>query len=1090
MPILQELRKHPSKKILLLGSGGLSIGQAGEFDYSGTQAARAIQECGFEAIVVNPNIATVQTNPEETHKVYLYPIEPEWIEKIIETEKPAGIMTGFGGQTAINCVLKLEDLGILTKHNVIHLGTCFQGLRDAEDRSLFKEKMHEIGVPVPPSVACCDLEMAVKAANKIGYPVIVRAAFALGGLRSGIAHKEYELIDLVNGALSLSPQVLVEKSLYGWKELEYEVMHDRQGNIITICNMENFDPLGIHTGDSIVVAPSQTLSDAEYQLLRNTSFKVAKALNIVGECNVQYALDPHSEAFYVIEANPRLSRSSALASKATGYPIASLAAKVVLGYSLTELKNPVTGITCALYEPALDYLVVKIPRWDMNKFLGVSRELGTTMKSVGEIMAIGRNFCETLQKAVRMITEDQLGVSRSFLSEIDSELLFKNVSSPTDLRLFYIFEAVRRGYSVDEIHQASHVDKWFLEYLKLIVLSENEIKSAGQLEKVTKLQWQKWKEMGFSDTQIACLAQVTQQNQMDKTDAALYARKLRLEAGVTPHIKKIDTTAAEYPSPSNYFYFTYHAHHDDTYVDDGNNPGALVLGCGSYRVGTSVEFDWCAVACSYQLKRNNWRSILLNCNPETVSTDHNVSTRLYFDEISIERVLDIAEKEKIDGVILSMSGQIGNTLAIPLQKAGINILGHSAQTIDKVEDRAQFSELLDSLDIRQPRWIRASSSHEIKQFMNEVDFPVLVRPSYVLSGAAICVAVDEASLQRSIESAHELSSEFPIVVSEFLENAKEIEYDGVAQNGQIVVGLISEHVENAGVHSGDATVVFPSQRLYASTIRAVNAIARKIALEINLNGPFNLQLLAKSNEVKVIECNARASRSFPFITKTSGINLAKIATDVMIGIQCAPRDLDENSLPYVGVKAAMFSFTRLPGFDPILGVEMYSTGEVGCIGENFNHALHLALEASGLVKRPRRGILVSSGPQREKIRFLRCMTQIAKLNIPIYATPGTARSLREHGFDIVECPWPREGEKDVISLIERNKVDLVINIPKNSEPKELAHDRQIRQTAVQNGVSLLTNMEKTVAYFEAVIHELKYPIKPRSLPRTYNPQVI
>lgn len=1086
-PELESLGRAP--RVLLLGSGGLSIGQAGEFDYSGTQAIKALREEGCEVVVVNPNIATVQTNPEPGLTVYLYPVEPEWVEKVIAAEKPDAIVAGFGGQTALNCLIALHDRGALAEHGVLNLGTPVTTLRMTEDRDDFARKMREIGMPVPPSHAATTLREAERAADQIGYPVIVRAAYALGGLGSGFASNRQELAALVVPALANSPQVLVEKSLKGWKEVEYEVMRDGEGNIITICNMENFDPLGIHTGDSIVVCPSQTLSDDEYQILRNAARKIVEACGIVGECNVQYALDPFGHEFHVIEINARLSRSSALASKASGYPIAYVAAKVVLGHDLLGLKNPVTGITYAYLEPALDYVAIKVPRWDLGKFRGASRKLGSTMKSVGEVMSIGRSFAEAIQKAVRMVTETGQGLGAFRVDgRTDSELAGA-LASPTDMRLYDVVNALRRQWSIEEVHALTAIDKWFLARLREVTDLEKVIEafaasSSAQgpsvdadlvrnaLSGVDEVMWRKWKTAGFADEQIAALVLGTDAaesgTRIQKASHAV--RGLRRHLGVIPVVKKIDTTAGEYPSPSNYLYMSYGGMFDDPLPDDGKTP-IVVLGSGAYRIGTSVEFDWCAVSCSRELQEAGYRSVIINCNPETVSTDYNSSDRLYFEEMTLERLLDIAESEKPMGVVVSMGGQLPNRLALPLAESGIRLLGHSPETIDMAENRSLFSALLDRLGIDQPRWVAATSQVEVDRFIDEVGFPVLVRPSYVLSGAAMRVAYDRDSLDKSLVFAVDISKEHPVVVSEFLVGAREIELDGVAKDGEILTSVVSEHVENAGVHSGDATMVVPAQNLYVETVRRVRAAGRLIAGGLNLNGPFNIQFLARQNHIKVIECNARAARSFPFVSKVIGLNLADVATAVFIGHEPRMYRLAEDDLPHVGVKAPMFSFTRLAGADPVLGVEMVSTGEVGCIGRDFHEALLLSLEAAKC-RRPAKGVLVSAGPEHEKMKFLDCAAYFARMALPIYATEGTATFLEQHGIKATRLAWPGEGADDVLGAIREGKVDLVINIPKNLQRREMSHGARIRQVAVQFGCSLITNMETTEAFAQALA---RYP---------------
>ena len=1082
-PKLANLGRTP--KIVLLGSGGLTIGQAGEFDYSGTQAVKALLECDVKVVIINPNIATVQTNPQPGVKIYLYPVEPHWVERVFETERPDAIVAGFGGQTALNCLVALEDRGALAKWNVLNLGTSVTTLRMTEDRDLFAQKMREIGIPVPASHACDTMEQAATAASDIGFPVIVRAAYALGGLGSGFASNQSELAQLVTTALASSPQVLVEKSLRGWKEVEYEVMRDGEGNTITICNMENFDPLGIHTGDSIVVCPSQSLSDDEYQMLRNGAIKIVEACGIVGECNVQYALSPNSKDFVVIEVNARLSRSSALASKASGYPIAYIAAKVVLGHDLLEIKNPVTGITCAFFEPALDYVTIKVPRWDLAKFKGVSRHLGSTMKSVGEIMAIGRSFPEALQKAVRMVTEMDAGFASFDRSDMSESELMTALREPTDLRLYAVIQAMRQGWDIDRCHNLTAIDKWFLSRVKEIVEGEREIAArfTGQsgndlvafshcIARISREDLRHWKMKGFSDQQIACIASFAMggpSSQSQLSAWASFVREARKKLGITPVMKKIDTTAAEYPSQSNYLYVTYNGSHSDPGLSAPQNiKTALVLGSGSYRIGTSVEFDWCAVSCSRKLQEEGWRAVILNCNPETVSTDYNSSNALYFDEMTLERVLDIIEAENIDGIVASMGGQLPNRLALSLARHGVKLLGHSAESIDMAEDRAKFSALLDRLEIDQPRWIAATSRSEIDQFVERVNFPVLVRPSYVLSGAAMNVAFDRGALDKYLSMAESISPDYPVVVSEFLAGAREIELDGVAKDGQILTAIVSEHIENAGVHSGDATMVVPAQKLYVETVRRIRKAGRLIVEGLKLNGPFNIQFLARHNHIQVIECNARAARSFPFVSKVVGLNLADAATSVMIGNTPRLARINEDDLPHVGVKAALFSFTRLGGVDPILGVEMASTGEVGCIGEDFEAAYLLAME-SAKVFSPKKGILLSAGPEHEKLKFLPWAKKFVEMGIPIYATEGTSGFLSGHGVPVTKVAWPGETSGiDPIELIREKKVDFVVNIPKNLQRQELTRGGQIRLAATRFGCSLVTNMEKMIAYAQAL----------------------
>ena len=1122
MPLWNNLKSsddHAPKKVVLLGSGGLSIGQAGEFDYSGTQALVSLLEEGLEVIVVNPNIATVQTNPRPRTKVYLYPVSAFWVEKIFQIEKPHGIVAGFGGQTALKCLIDLKEQNLLEKYGVQNLGTSPETLQLTEDRDLFAQKMTEIGVPTPPSMACHNLEEAIKAAESIGYPVICRMAYALGGLGSGFAHNRGELISLVEAGLSHSPQVLVEKSLKGWKEVEYEVMRDHEGNGICICNMENFDPLGIHTGDSIVVCPSQTLSDGEYQLLRDCALKVVDALDVKGECNAQFALSPDSMDYYIIEVNARLSRSSALASKASGYPIAFVAAKVVLGYDLLELKNPLTGTTCAFFEPALDYLTLKIPRWDLSKFKGAYRKLDSTMKSVGEIMAIGRSFPETLQKAIRSLIESSLGLSwlRDFMNPED---LLEALSAPTDQRLYRVCQAFRQKISLEDIHRTTQIDLWFLREIQELIICEQEIihyfeknlKPVTQdslehslMQAFTAIStegWKHWKRMGFSDEQLVFLAlQSLKKNHIDLSgvsteDFSLRVREIRKNLSVVPRVKKIDTTSAEYPSPSNYLYTSYLAEFDDEIPEDPR-PHAIIIGGGSYRIGTSVEFDWCAVSCSEQLRKSGWQSVIVNCNPETVSTDYNVSDRLYFEEITLERILDIADHCNSQAVVASMGGQLPNKLALPLAQAGLKLLGHSAHTIDMAEDRSKFSAILDTLGIDQPRWTSARTLEDVDSFIEEVGFPVLVRPSYVLSGAAMKTAYNKESLSRYLSAAEEISTDHPVVLSEFLTGACEIEVDGVAQHGRIIISIVSEHIEHAGIHSGDATTVVPAQNLYVETVRQVKKAVRMIAEKIELHGPFNIQFLARDNHIKVIECNARAARSFPFISKIIGCHLAQIATQVMIGRLTPTSHFSEDELPHVGVKAALFSFTRLRGADPVLGVEMAATGEVGCVAGSFEEATLLALEASK-INPPKKGLLISAGKEKNKLKFISSAKLLTEMGVPLYATEGTAAYLKERGFEVTALPWPdpqektTEGEtkKDVLWAIKSGLVDFVVNLPKNLKKEELTHGARIRQAAVTFNCSLITDMEKATSYIRSLAyhpHFLRDHI-PKPLPHWKNQQ--
>lgn len=1054
------------RQVLLLGSGGLSIGQGGEFDYSGTQAVRSLREEGCEVIVVNPNVATVQTDPQQGVKVYLYPVEPHWVERVIEKEHPWGLVAGFGGQTALNCAMELDRLGVLRRHKVRNLGTPIKTLRMTEDRGLFAAFMRRIGVPVPPSCAVSSSDAARRWCDRLGYPVIVRAAYALGGLGSGFAHNPRQLKTLVTEALSTSPQVLVEKSLVGWREVEYEVMRDISGDAVAICNMENLDPLGIHTGDSVVVAPSQTLDDTEFQRLRDESLKIVRAAGIIGECNVQFALDPTSNRHYVIEVNARLSRSSALASKASGYPIAAVAAKVVLGRRLVNLPNPVTGVTKALYEPAFDYVTVKIPRWDLRKFQGVSSHLGPMMKSVGEVMAVGRTFPEALQKGVRMVSEDTRGLSRPY-SQTTRRSLLKDLREPTDLRLYALMEAFRRGIKLSEVRRLTRIDPWFLRHFESLAAQERLIAGKRSLTHATSEEWRTWKTAGFGDEQIAALRLGPSAAPQAAERLALRVRRLREREGVRPFVKRIDTTAGEYPSITNYLYMSYAASAHDVTPSRGRKT-ALILGAGAYRVGSSVEFDWCAVRASERFRRSGWTSITLNCNPETVSTDFNSSDRLYFEELTLERILDIARFERVAGVVVSMGGQLPNRLALPLAHAGLRLLGHPPTAIDTAEDRQKFSALLDLVDVDQPAWVNAASRAGVDRFVRHVGFPVLIRPSYVLSGAAMSIAHDRRSLERSLAAAANFSDKHPVVVSKFLQGAREIELDGVACRGRIVVSVLAEHVENAGVHSGDATIVIPAQRLYVETVRQVRMAARRIVAALRLHGPFNIQFLALANRIYVIECNARASRSFPFASKVLGTNLADLAARIMLGERPKGRvGAREDDLGHVGVKAALFSFKRLSGSDPVLGVEMASTGEVGCLGRDYDEALLLALESAG-VKPPRRGILVSAGPEAEKLRFLSAVRWATYHRVPLYATDGTARFLQAHGVKARTLAWPGQGAGDVLKAIRGGQVDFVVNVPKNLDPQELTYGREIRRTAIRFGCSLLTDIDIVRDYFQAL----------------------
>lgn len=1079
--ILNFLKSKGNKKqkVILLGSGALSIGQAGEFDYSGSQAVKALQEENLEVIVVNPNIASVQTNKDIDKKVYLYPVTPFWVTKVIEKEKPVGIISSFGGQTALNCVIDLYKSGVLQKYGVEVLGTSVDSLEMSENRDLFAAKMKEINVPIPASKAVSTVKEALKVAKEIGYPVITRSAFALGGLGSGLAENEEKLEQLASAALMSVPQILIEKSLYGWKEIEYEVMRDRQGNCITICNMENFDPMGIHTGDSIVVAPCQTIDNIENNMLRDTAIKIVHNIGVIGECNVQFALSPYTKEFYVIEINARLSRSSALASKATGYPIAYIAAKVVSGFNLLELKNPVTQTTSAFYEPSLDYVTLKVPRWDLTKFTGVSKLLGTQMKSVGEVMAIGRNFCEITQKAIRMVNENDEGLTVGIFKNATKKELEYEIANPTNLRLFAIYEAFKRGYSIDKIADLSKISKWFLEHVKHLADTENELVELIKKSK-TKTVYDTFnnlgkeyirnlKKLGFSDYQLVKFFLTIKEpnkkhTQKDIKKLSLEIRKLRKKLNIVPVVKQIDTTSAEYPTSSNYLYLSYDGTHNDIELTKKNS-GIITLGSGSYRIGSSCEFDWCSVMTSKYFKQKRADSIIINCNPETVSTDFSTSNRLYFEELSFERVLDIVDMEKPKGVIACMGGQNPNNLIPSLNEAKVKILGHSAKTVDMAEDRNKFSALLDKMGIDQPEWIAATSRKEIDEFINRVGYPVLIRPSFVLSGTLMNVAGDEKSLDYFLSLTKDISDDYPVVISKFILDAKEVECDGVAKNGEVIISLVSEHVENAGIHSGDATLVFPPEKLYVKTVNTIKDIVRKIAKGLNLNGPFNIQFIAKDNDVKVIECNSRASRSFPFISKVSGKNLAEISCKVMNNEKISKIMIDESEIPFVGMKASMFSYQRLDGADPVTGVEMGSTGEVGCLGKDFNQAMILSLEATQ-IKKPVKGILVSSGRERDKIKFMEVVENLYKLNVPVYATTGTANYLKSRGYNVHTVNWTEDPK--AIDVIKDGKVDFVINIHKTFDITERKENATIRKAAIKCGCSLLTNMEKVIAYLKAL----------------------
>ena len=1054
--------KDNIQKVLLLGSGALKIGEAGEFDYSGSQALKALKEEGIETILINPNIATVQTSEGVADKIYFLPVTPFFVEKVIQKEKPQGIMLAFGGQTALNCGVELYRSGILEKYNLEVLGTPVQAIMDTEDRELFVEKLDEINVHTIKSHACENIETARKAAKELGYPVIIRAAYALGGLGSGFCDNEEELNKIAEKAFSFSPQVLVEKSLKGWKEIEYEVVRDKYDNCITVCNMENFDPLGIHTGESIVIAPSQTLTNAEYHKLRALSIKIVRHIGIVGECNVQYAFDPYSEDYRVIEVNARLSRSSALASKATGYPLAFVAAKLGLGYGLFELKNSVTKTTSAFFEPALDYVVCKIPRWDLGKFHGVDRELGSSMKSVGEVMAIGRTFEEAIQKGIRMVGLGLHGFVGN--KELKIEDIEGSLSAPTDKRILVIEKAFFDGMSVDRIHELTKIDKWFLYKLEHIFKINKELKACRSINNLDNELLKTAKIYGFTDFQIA--RAIGMEADMDMEKAVLVVRERRKQAGIVPYVKQIDTLAAEYPAQTNYLYLSYSAvAHDVQFENDHRS--VVVLGSGAYRIGSSVEFDWCGVQALNTIRRNGYRSVMINYNPETVSTDYDMCDRLYFDELTFERVMDILDLETPYGVVVSTGGQIPQNLAMRMDQQNIPILGTQAKYIDNAEDREKFSAMLGRIDVDQPEWSALTTMEDIRKFIDKVGFPVLVRPSYVLSGAAMNVCSNDEELERFLKLAANVSKKHPVVVSKFLLHAKEVEMDAVAKDGEIIAYAISEHVEFAGVHSGDATIQFPPQKLYVETVRRIKRISRQIARELHISGPFNIQFLAKENDIKVIECNLRASRSFPFVSKVLKINLIELATRVMLGLPVEKPNKNLFDLDYVGVKASQFSFNRLQNADPVLGVDMVSTGEVGCIGEDSRTALLKSMLSVGL-RIPKKSVLLSTGNGLQKADMLTASQLLAQRGYNIYATKGTSQYLTENGIKNTRVYWPtEEGTPQVIDLLREKKVDMVVNIPRDLSSREITNGYRVRRTAIDLNIPLLTNARLASSFIHA-----------------------
>lgn len=1056
--------KENIKKVLLLGSGALKIGEAGEFDYSGSQALKALKEEGIETILINPNIATVQTSEGVADKIYFLPVTPYFVEKVIAKERPDGVLLSFGGQTALNCGVALYKAGIFEKYETRVLGTPVQAIMDTEDRELFVQKLDEINVKTIKSEAVENIEDARRAAKELGYPVIIRAAYALGGLGSGFCDNEEELNVLAEKAFSFSPQVLVEKSLKGWKEVEYEVVRDRFDNCITVCNMENFDPLGIHTGESIVIAPSQTLTNSEYHKLRELAIRIIRHIGIVGECNVQYAFDPESEDYRVIEVNARLSRSSALASKATGYPLAFVAAKLGLGYGLFDLKNSVTKTTSAFFEPALDYCVCKIPRWDLGKFHGVDRELGSSMKSVGEVMAIGRTFEEAIQKGLRMIGQGMHGFVENKELVIDD--IDKALREPTDKRIFVISKAMRAGYTVDQIHDLTKIDKWFLDKLQNIMQTSKELHEWGnnhtQLSQLPNELLYKAKRQGFSDFQVA--RAIGYKGEME--DAIVDIRNYRKSVGIVPVVKQIDTLAAEYPAQTNYLYLTYSGVANDVHYL-GDHKSIVVLGSGAYRIGSSVEFDWCGVQALNTIRKEGYRSVMINYNPETVSTDYDMCDRLYFDELTFERVMDILDLENPHGVIVSTGGQIPNNLALRLDAQKVNILGTSAKSIDNAEDRDKFSAMLDRIGVDQPEWSALTSMEDINAFIKKVGFPVLVRPSYVLSGAAMNVCSNQEELERFLQLAANVSKKHPVVVSQFIEHAKEVEMDAVAQNGEIVAYAISEHIEFAGVHSGDATIQFPPQKLYVETVRRIKRISRQIAKELNISGPFNIQFLARENDIKVIECNLRASRSFPFVSKVLKINFIELATKVMLGLPVEKPEKNLFDLDYVGIKASQFSFNRLQKADPVLGVDMASTGEVGCIGDDTSCAVLKAMLSVGY-RIPEKNILMSTGTLKQKVDLLQAARALKAKGYNIFATGGSSKFLTENGVENTRVYWPsEEGHPQALEMLHKKEIDMVVNIPRDLTPTELENGYKIRRAAVDLNIPLVTNARLASAFINA-----------------------
>ena len=1051
------------KKVLLLGSGALKIGEAGEFDYSGSQALKALKEEGIETVLINPNIATVQTSEGVADHIYFLPVTPYFVERVIEKERPQGILLAFGGQTALNCGVSLYKSGVLEKYDLTVLGTPVKAIMDTEDRELFVERLDEINVNTIKSHACEDIESARKAASELGYPVIIRAAYALGGLGSGFCDNEEELNRIAEKAFSFSPQVLVEKSLKGWKEIEFEVVRDRFDNCIAVCSMENFDPLGIHTGESIVVAPAQTLTNHEVQKLRELSLRIIRHIGIVGECNIQFAFDTVSEEYRVIEVNARLSRSSALASKATGYPLAFVACKLGLGYGLFDLKNSVTKTTPAFFEPAIDYVVCKMPRWDLGKFRGVDRELGSSMKSVGEVMAIGRTFEEAIQKGLRMIGQGMHGFVEN--KELEIKDIDSALHEPTDKRVLVISKALRQGYSIDQIYELTKIDKWFLYKLQHIRSIDDRLHECKGLEQLDAELLRTAKVYGFTDFQIA--RAIGMEEEMEMEDAVNKVRQYRKRQGITPVVKQIDTLAAEYPAQTNYLYLTYNGvAHDIRFERDGKS--IVVLGSGAYRIGSSVEFDWCGVQALNTIRKEGYRGVMINYNPETVSTDYDMCDRLYFDELTYERVMDIIELETPKGVVISTGGQIPNNLALKLDAQKVPILGTQAKYIDNAEDREKFSAMLGRIGVDQPEWSALTTMEDVNKFIEKVGFPVLVRPSYVLSGAAMNVCSNQEELERFLMLAANVSKKHPVVISKFMQNTKEVEMDAVARNGEIIAYAISEHIEFAGVHSGDATIQFPAQKLYVETVRRIKKISARIAQELNISGPFNIQYLARDNEIKVIECNLRASRSFPFVSKVLKVNLIEMATRVMLGLPVEKLHKSFFDFDYVGIKASQFSFNRLQKADPVLGVDMSSTGEVGCLGDDSNCALMKAMLSVGH-RIPEKSILLSTGGAKEKAAMLDAARMLHEHGYTIYATGGTSRYLTEQGIPNILAHWPSDADQQpqALDLMHERKIDMVVNIPKDLSAGELTNGYKIRRTAVDLNIPLLTNSRLAAAFIQA-----------------------